>query len=176
MNHFLKFSKFFFFAMSYTTLALASCNAPTTDKTPKAAEAITQMAAKPDMTKVKAEIQVLENSWAEADNARNANAIAAFYSDDAMDLSPNKPMCIGKAAILKDLEASMAKRIKGSTISYQIMDVFGNENQVTEVGKTTGKDATGKVTYTGKYMAIWEKRNGEYLCVRDIGNDDVKKK
>ncbi len=58
----------------------------------------------------------------------------------------------------------------------KFLDVFGSENQVTEVGKSTIKDATGKVTYTGKYMAIWEKRDGKYVCVRDIFNDDMKAK
>jgi len=137
---------------------------------------VQQMSAKPDMVKLKAEIQTLESSWAAADNARNANAIAAFYADDAMSLSNNKPMLVGKAAIQKDITEGLAKRAKGSTVTYDVMDVFGNENTVTEVGKTTVKDATGKVISTGKYMAIWEKRNGKFICVRDIYNDDVKEK
>lgn len=155
------------------------CN-PATDTASKAAEATKEaakeMVAKPDMTKVKADIQALESAWAAADNARNAAAVSAFYADDAISLSNNKPMLVGKAAILKDIEASLAKRPKGATVSYDIMDVFGAENTVTEVGKTTSKDATGKVFYTGKYMAVWEKRNGKYMCVRDINNDDVKEK
>lgn len=135
-----------------------------------------QVQAKPDLTKLKAEIQALENSWAAADNARNANAVAAFYADDAVSLANNKPMSVGKAAILKDVAEGMAKRAKGSTVSYDIMDVFGSENTVTEVGKATYKDASGKVISTGKYMAIWEKRNGKFICIRDIYNDDVKEK
>jgi len=35
-------------------------------------------------------------------------------------------------------------------------------------------DAAGKVTATGKYMAVWEKRDGKWLCIRDIGNEDAK--
>lgn len=132
--------------------------------------------AKPDLAKLKAEIQKIESSWAAADNARNANAIAAFYADDAISLSTNKPMLVGKAAIQKDIEESLLKRTKGSTVAYDVMDVFGDENTVTEVGKTTVKDASGKVKSTGKYMAIWEKRNGKFICVRDIYNDDMKEK
>ena len=135
-----------------------------------------QVGAKPDLTKLKAEIQALESSWAAADNARNANAIAAFYADDAVSLANNKPMLVGKAAIQNDVVEGIAKRVKGSTVSYDIMDVFGNENIVTEVGKATYKDATGKLISTGKYMAIWEKRNGKFICIRDIYNDDVKEK
>jgi len=51
----------------------------------------------------------------------------------------------------------LAKRSKGETATYETMDVFGDGNIVTETGKTTVKDANGKVAYTGKYMAIWEK-------------------
>ncbi len=152
------------------------CNNPAADTTTKAAEPAEQKAVKPDLAALKAEIQSLENAWATADNARDANALAAFYAEDAVTMSNNKPMIAGKAAILKDIEASIAKRAKGSTISYEIMDVYAGENTATETGKTTVKDSTGKVTYTGKYMAVWEKRNGKYLCIRDIGNDDVKEK
>ncbi len=163
-------------AICITLCLNIGCNAPATDTGVKATEATKPMAAKPDLVKIKADIQALETAWAAADNARNANAISAFYADDAVSMSNNKPMLVGKAAIQKDIEESIAKRPKGSTVSYDIMDVYGDENTVTEVGKTTSKDAAGKVYYTGKYMAIWEKRNGKYLCIRDISNDDVKAK
>ena len=56
------------------------------------------------------------------------------------------------------------------------MGAFGSDNYATEVGKTTRKDSTGKVVSTGKYMAIWEKQNGKWICIRDINNDDAKEK
>ncbi len=157
-------------------VALAILTISCTKTVEETTEAATQEVAKSDMMDIKAEIQELENGFAKADNERNAAAIAAFYADDAQSLSNNKPTIIGKEALLKDIEANMAKRVKGSTIAFDILDVYGDENQVTEVGKSTGKDSTGKVTYTGKYMAIWEKRDGKYVCIRDIGNDDVKEK
>jgi uncharacterized protein (TIGR02246 family) len=147
-----------------------------TDTAAKTAEPAPEAAAKPDMAKLKADVQALETAWANADNARDTNAIAAFYADDAVSLSNNKPMVSGKAAIRADIAESLSKRVKGATVAYDVMDVYGDENTVTEVGKTTGKDATGKVTYTGKYMAVWEKRDGKFVCMRDISNDDVKAK
>ena len=163
-----------FIALFFFTIG---CNQPAADKAPEVtADAPQSMAAKADPAKMKADIQALETAWATADNARDANALAAFYSDDAVSLSNNQPMLVGKAAIQKDVEASMAKRPKGSTVSYDVLDAFGGENFVTEVGKTTHKDLTGKVYSVGKYMAIWEKRNGKYVCIRDISNDDAKEK
>ena len=132
--------------------------------------------SKPDNQNLKAEIQTLENEWANADNARDVNALAAFYSDDAVSLSNNKPMLTGNAAIKKDMEESIGKRTKGVTVAYDVLDAFGCENYVTEIGKITRKDSTGKITYSGKYMALWEKRNGKWICTRDISNDDAKEK
>lgn len=155
---------------------MIGCNAPAVDKSAQITETAKSDDAKPDLEKIKGEIQALENSWAEADNAWDTNALAAFFADDAVRLSNDRPMVVGKAAIQLDIAADLAKKEKGSTVAFDIIDVFGDENTVTEVGKTNVKDASGKVTYTGKYMAIWEKRNGKYVCVRDISNDDVKAK
>jgi uncharacterized protein (TIGR02246 family) len=154
------------------TLLVIGCTAPA----PKVTEAPVQVEAKPDMAAIKAEIQALESSWAAADNARDANAVAAFYADDPLSMSNDKPTLVGKAAILEDTQAGLAKRAVGTTVSYDVQEVFGNENFVTEVGKTTVKDAAGNVISTGKYMAVWEKRDGKYICIRDIFNNDAKEK
>ena len=147
---------------------MIGCNATET----KPAEGTTTAA--PDMNKVKTEIQALETAWAASDNAGDAKALAAYYADDAVTLSNNNSMISGREAIQKDIEVGMAKKVKGVTVAYDVLDVFGDENTVTEVGKITRKDSTAKVIYTGKYMAIWVKRDGKYICIRDISNDDVK--
>ncbi len=153
------------------------CTAPTSDTAAKAVEATKQAVVKPDMVAIKAEIQAIEKAWEVADNTRNVEAAAAFYADDAISIEPYKSeMQVGKAAIRKGIEESMSKKTKGETNTYETMDVFGDGNLVTEIGKTTTKDANGKVTKTGKYMAIWEKRNGKYVTIRDIYSDDAKPK
>jgi uncharacterized protein (TIGR02246 family) len=173
----MKNNNFFLPATLAVALLTIGCNSPATDTSANAAaETTEQVVTKPDMAAIKTEIQALETAWAAADNARDAKALVAFYADDAASLSNNAPMIVGKAALQKDIEANFAKKAKGSTSVYEVMDIFGDENAVTEVGKSTVKDASGKVISTGKYMAIWEKRDGKYLCVRDIYNDDVKAK
>ncbi len=153
------------------------CNEPTTDKTSEVSpDSTNTMTAKADPAKLKDEIQALETAWSNADNARDVNAVAAFYADDAVSFANNQPMLVGNAGIKKDIEASIAKRPKGAILSYDVMDAYGCENYATEVGKTTRKDSTGKITSTGKYMALWEKRNGKWICIRDIGNEDAKAK
>ncbi len=161
------------------TIFIASCNNMQEEKAAdaaKTAETMQALPVKPDLAKLKTEIQALETAWAAADNARDSNALVALFADDAVSLSNNKPMLVGKDAIAKDVAASLAKKDKATTVVYEVMDVYGNDDCVTEVGRSISKDAAGKVTYTGKYMAIWEKRNGKFLCVREIYNDDVKAK
>jgi uncharacterized protein (TIGR02246 family) len=162
--------------IGFCTLAM-SCNESSTDKTTEAKSDSTEtMASNADPAQLKKEIQEQETAWSNADNARDINALAAFYSDDAISLADGKPMLVGNSAIKKDMEASLAKRPKGAKISYDVMDVFGAGNYATEVGKTTRMDSTGKVTATSKYMALWEKRSGKWICIRDISNEDAKAK
>ncbi len=143
------------------------------DKKTEMEPAITAEPAVADMANIKGEIQALENSWAAADNARDANAVIAFYSDDAVSLTNDAPMTKGKPAIQKEIEEGLAKKAKGETVTYNTLEVFGDENIVTEIGTAISKDESGKVIRTGKYMAIWEKRDGKYICIRDIYNSDA---
>ncbi len=157
---------FFFFAVG--------CSQSTSDETAnKKSETEQATTEKADPARLKAEIQERETAWSVADNARDVNTMAAFYADDAISLSSGKPMIVGNAAIKKDMEEGLAKRPKGTKVSYEVMDVYGSDNYATEVGKTTRMDSNGKVISTGKYMAIWEKRNGKWICIRDIYNEDA---
>jgi uncharacterized protein (TIGR02246 family) len=133
-----------------------------------------QATPKPDLAKLKAEIQAIEDRWATASNAKDVATIVGFYADDAISMSDDQPMLVGKAAIQKGVEEEMAKRKDNATVVFKTLDVYGDETCVTEVGKTTVTDAAGKVIYGGKYMAVWEKRNGKWLTIRDIVNDDAK--
>jgi ketosteroid isomerase-like protein len=128
----------------------------------------------PDMSKIKAEIKDIEDAWAAASTAKDVATIVGFYADDAISMSDDQPMQVGKAAIQKGVEEEMARRKDNTKVAFETMDLYGDENRVTEVGKTTLTDSTGKVVYTGKYMAVWEKRNGKWLTVRDMSNDDAK--
>jgi hypothetical protein len=58
------------------SLLVIGCSAPA----PKPVETPVVIETKPDMAAIKAEIQALENAWSAADNARNADAVAAFYA------------------------------------------------------------------------------------------------
>jgi uncharacterized protein (TIGR02246 family) len=157
-------------------LFAASCNTPTNNATAKNEDKSSQMLTQPDMAKVKTEIQAIATKWADAENARDAKTVSTFYADDAIRLVNGRPMISGKAEILKSLEDELANTSKGSTISIETLEVFGNEKDVIEVGRLTQKDSSGKVVYTGKYLTYWQNRNGKYLAMRDMSNSDAKSK
>lgn len=126
-----------------------------------------------DMAQIKADIQSAENAWATALNARDLDALMALYTDDAVSMSDNAPMLVGKDAIRKNQEQEFANTPAGRTYSFEVLDVYGDGSTITETGKSTYKDAAGKVTGTGKYMVVWEKQGDKYLCVREIYNEDA---
>ena len=161
---------------TFCLLFATSCNTSTNNSTAKNEDVSTQMITHPDMAKVKTEIQAIATKWADAENARDAKTVSTFYADDAIRLVNGMPMISGKADILKSLEEELANTPKGSTISIETLEVFGNEKDVIEVGRLTQKDSVGKVFYTGKYLTYWQNRNGKYLAVRDMFNDDTKSK
>lgn len=153
---------------------IAGCGAPAKETPVETVVEVVPEIVKPDLGKIKAEIQAIETAWAEADNARDVNTLLSFYAEDAVSMSNNAPSAVGKEALTKEIEKNMANKVAGNTVVYTTLEVFGNEDLATEIGTSTTKDASGKIVGSGKYMAVWERRDGKYVCIRDIYNDDTK--
>ena len=126
------------------------------------------------MAVIKAEIIALEKSWDTYFNSGDLDSLLKLYADDAVRLPNNQNIITGKEAIKKDMEDEKSIKKKGITSTSETTDVFGDENTVTEIGKTIRKDASGKVKSTGKYVTIWKKVNGKFVTIREMWNDDVK--
>jgi uncharacterized protein (TIGR02246 family) len=135
---------------------------------------VKQWLTPPDMSKIKDEIQALNTAWANAANARDVATIMDLYAEDAISMPDGAPALVGKAAIQKDIEADFASSKNRKTVTYETVEVFGDENRVTETGTVIGRDATGKVAFTEKYIQIWEKRKGRWQVIREIYNHDSK--
>ena len=158
-------------------LMFASCQDAEKKEAPEAATvspAVAAEPAKPDMAKIKADIQAIETAWAAAQNAKDIKTLAAMYADDAISMPDGEPMLTGKAAIQKKMEADFAKPSKYASVAFETLDVYAQGDVVTEVGKTIYKDAVGKQTGGGKYFAIFQNKDGKYLCIREIYNQDSK--
>lgn len=154
--------KHFSFLLGFGGLLLASCTAP---PPPEPA---------PDLDQIRTEIQALENAYAAGENAKDADAIVVYYADDAVSLPSEEPPVAGKPAILQRLKDHMAVDSTQSSIRFEVVDIFAAGNLVVEVGKSISTDMDGK-EHQGKYMSLFEKRDGKYVCIRDMWNSDAKK-
>ena len=127
-----------------------------------------------DMEAIKADIQAMEDAYAEASNTKNAEAQVAYYADDANSLAPNRATLVGKEAILAYTKKEMAADTSNdSTIKFEIVDLYADGDLLVEVGRSITTKTDGSTT-TGKYMSVFEKRDGKYICIRDIYNADQK--
>jgi uncharacterized protein (TIGR02246 family) len=128
-----------------------------------------------DMESVKSEITAMETAYAKASNAKDADGVLAYYADDAQSMAPNKPTLVGKDAIKANLLEEMASDTLNTTISFAVTDLWTAGNIAIETGTSTTTNEAGEVVRTGKYMSVFEKRDGKYVCIRDIFNTDMPK-
>ena len=130
-------------------------------------------AAAINMDSVTAQITAMENAYAVASNARDVDGVAAYYAADAQSLAANEPTRVGMDAIKAGIKKDMENDSTGSTISFVVTGIWADGKYATETGTSTTKDKDGKVTHTGKYMTLWELRDGKYIAIRDIWNSDA---
>lgn len=128
-----------------------------------------------DMDALRAELQGMEDAYATAQMAKDAEAVVVYYADDAQSLQPNGPTLVGKAAILADTKARMAEDEDGGKIRFEVVDVYAQGNLAVEVGKSFSTAADGTQT-TGKYISVFENRDGKWICIRDSYSDDTEEK
>ena len=125
-----------------------------------------------DKEQIKKEIQAKENAFAELYNTGQLKNIG-YYADDATTFFQNRPPLIGKEAIVEFYKSAITST--SNRISFTSKDVFisNDGNQVVEIGYFKVVDSTNTPINTGNYMSLFEKRNGKYVCVRDMSASDV---
>ena len=121
-----------------------------------------------DLEKVKPEIQAMEDAYAAAEKAKDADKVVAYYSDDAISYSRNRAPEVGKAAIKESLAKRLAADTTGNTNVYKVVDLFGEGNMLVEIGSWTERSPAGADVNTGHYMSYFQNRDGKWVCVRDM--------
>jgi len=121
-----------------------------------------------DMNKLKADIQAMEDAYAAAEKAKDADKVAVYYSDDAVSYNRNEEPTSGKAAIKARLADRLAKDTTGNYNVYKVVDVFAEGDMAVEIGSWTVLSPSGTETDKGHYMSYFQKRDGKYVCVRDM--------
>ncbi len=125
-----------------------------------------------DKKAIKAEIQARENEYADLYNSGEIKKIG-YYAEDAITFFQNrKPLTNFKERedyMKADLEANT------NTISFTTNEVFPSSDgkMVVEIGYYKVTDSTKAVINTGNYMSLFEKRDGKYVCLRDMSASDM---
>ena len=125
-----------------------------------------------DKEQIKKEIQAKEDGFAELYNTGQLKDIG-YYADDATTFFQNRPPLIGKEAIVEFYKSAVSST--SNKISFTSKDIFvsNDGNQVVEIGYFKVVDSTNTPINTGNYMSLFEKRNGKYVCVRDMSASDM---
>lgn len=124
-----------------------------------------------DKEQVKKEIQAKEDAFAEIYNGGELKDIG-YYADDATTFFQNTAPVVGKTAIVEFLKSDLVSNT--NKIAFKTNEVFvsADGNQVVEIGYFTVVDSTNTTINSGNYMSLFEKRNGSYVCVRDMSASD----
>ncbi|HUQ27753.1 MAG TPA: DUF4440 domain-containing protein [Usitatibacter sp.] len=113
-------------------------------------------------------------SWMKSFNSGNAGAAAALYADDAVLMPPNAAMARGVVAIKEALTKEIAGAKKnGVTLASGTVDEVNVAGDMAwHSGSYVVKDKGGKTVDAGKFIEVWEKKNGKWRIVRDMWNSD----
>ena len=125
-----------------------------------------------DKEQIKKEIQERENEFAEMYNSGELKKIG-YYADDAITFYQNMAPITNKAERLEFLKPDLNSN--SNIISFKTNEVFASKDgdQVLEIGAYTVVDSTKTIISSGNYMSLFEKRDGQYVCLRDMSASDM---
>ena len=129
-----------------------------------------------DQAAIGAAIEGFTKAFAGAVAARDTDAVANMYADDAHLMPPNAPRSDGKDAIRQAYVGFMS--MPGMELVPTSTDKLISEggDMVVELGSYVFKfqDPSGKTqTDNGKYVTVYKRVNGEWKIVVDTFNSDM---
>lgn len=154
----MKMNSFLNTAFAAVVVLFAACSGPAPAPTPAAI----------DMEAVKTEIQAMEDAYSAAETAKDADAVAAYYSADAISYSRNKEPLSGRDAIRNSIAERLAKDTSGTVNVYKIVDLWAEGDLAVEIGSWQENTPAGVEVEHGHYMSIFKKVDGKYSCIRDM--------
>ena len=124
-----------------------------------------------DREQIKKEIQAKEDSFAAVYNSGQLRNIG-YYADDATSYLQNTAPLVGKEAIKAFLESDLTSNT--DKISFQTNEIFPSNDgeMVVELGHFTVVDSANNPVNSGNYMALFQKRDGKYVVLRDMSTSD----
>jgi ketosteroid isomerase-like protein len=124
-----------------------------------------------DLVNAKKEIESANKKIADFIAKGDSVAMADAYSKDGKFMGNNMPSIAGKDKLLSFWGGFFKLGVGSLTLTT--LEVWGDENFITEEGlfEVTLKD--GKQADKGKYIVIWKKEDGSWKLHRDMSNTDL---
>ena len=126
----------------------------------------------PDLAAEEAAIRETNSAWSETADPLNLDQMMSFFTDDAIVLSPDAPVAVGKDAIRASLPPGFTARWNATKVEIARSGEMAYTIGTSEI---TVKDASGApVTRKGKWLGVWKKQpDGSWKCAVDMPNFDA---
>jgi uncharacterized protein (TIGR02246 family) len=120
-------------------------------------------------------IRAVNVAWNKAYNGGDGAGVTALYADDAVLMAPGAPLARGKASISeyysKDAAAFAAA---GLTVAdAAASDVAQSGDLAWQSGTYTNTDKSGATVETGKFLTVFQRKDGKWMIIRDTWNSDA---
>lgn len=136
-----------------------------------ACESKTETKSAFDLESAKKEIAEANLAFETAVSKLDSVGLANLYTTDTKWMNPNAPTVEGRTALVSRFSQDFKAGIAG--VKLTTVEVWGDENYVTEEGnyKIFAKD--GSQIDNGKYLILWKRVDGKLMFHRDIYNSDL---
>jgi ketosteroid isomerase-like protein len=124
-----------------------------------------------DLTAAKASIDENYRAFETAFNAKDSVALANCYATDGKFMAPNMKAIEGKAEIQKTF--GMWFKDDTSKIKLNLVELWGNESNLTAENAWTISDKDGKVLDEGKSIEVYKMEDGKWKMLRDCYNSNM---
>ena len=150
-------SKLVVFAATFAALAACAKTAP------------------PDTTADEAAARAVNVAWYKAYNAGDGAAVAALYAEDAVLNAPGAPAARGKASIS---EFYLKNAAESAAAGFALVDDPSSDAGVSgdlawQSGTFKINDKSGAAVDAGKYITVFQRKDGKWMIIRDTWNSDA---
>ncbi len=124
-----------------------------------------------DVTADRASLESGAARYMDAFNSEDAAALAALFTEDAVELPPNSPATFGRDAIRARNQAEFAAA--DLAVELEDLEVSVDGDLGYKAGRYRVRTKDGDLVDRGKYIEIWNKTDGQWLLHRDIWNSSL---
>ena len=146
---------------------LTACSNNASEKTPATKDSSSAF----DLSTAKKIIEQKDEEWSKAVSTPDSIALVHHFTKNASILPPNGESIVGEAAI-----ASFASQVMKFGIKFyqdSIVELSGCNDKLIEQGVYKMGDGKGNTLDKGKYIAIWEKEDGDWKIKTNMYNSNL---